>query len=179
MLKKIKIIVAIAITSSIAAIAPEVIAQQKQPCYMINYSGEYIDLSSLCYAQPSQTVNNNNSVNSQPREVIREIPYPRYDVRTYYDYRSQQNPSLKFSEPYFKSYRIYTHPIVVPYYGNYFHPGFKFGIGYSKGNFGLGFGYNFTLRYRGRGYYHRYGGRYRDRGGRYHYDRNGVRIRFR
>lgn len=126
MLKKIKTIVAIAISGAIAAIAPEVTAQQKQPCYMINSAGEYIDLSSLCYAKPAQTIDNNtsnNSVNSQPKEEIREVRLPRYEVRTYYDYGSQQSPILKFSQPYFNSYRIYTRPIVIPYYGNYYYRG--------------------------------------------------------
>ncbi|MGF1486383.1 MAG: hypothetical protein ACFBSE_04645 [Prochloraceae cyanobacterium] len=183
MLKKIKNIVAITITSAIAAIAPEVAAQQKQPCYMINSTGEYIDLSSLCYySQPDRTIDNstnNNSVTKEPQEVIREVPLPRYEVRTYYDYRLHPDPSLKFSRPYFNSYRIYTNPIVVPYYGNYYRQGPKFGIGYSNGNFGVGFGYNFRPRYGSRGYYHRYGGSYRDRAGRYFYDRNGVKIRSR
>ncbi len=184
MLRQIKTILVVGITSSTVAIAPQVMAQQKQKCYMINSSGDYIDLSSLCYARPSQTVNNNNNSfinphNPQPREVIREIQYPRYDVRNYFDYGFDRDSNVKFSQPYFNSYRYYTHPVPVPYYGSYYHPGGKFGIGYSNGNFGVGFGYNFAPQYRHRGDYHRYRTPYRDRSGRYYYNRNGMKVRFR
>lgn len=195
MLKKLPTILALGIAGFFAsiAIAPDVRADRKQECYMINSEGQYLNLSSICYATPPQTVNviNNNSATPQPREVY----YPRYDVRTYYDYGSHQNRSIETTRPYFNSYRYYSQPVFVPvphsgYYRNYYNPGANLGIGYSNGRFGLGFGYNSAPRYRGyyhrsyrnnyrRGYRNNYNGTYRDGHGRYNYNRNGMKIRYR
>lgn len=181
MLRKIRPILAVAIGSSIAAISSGAIAQQLEKCHMVNSAGEYIDLSSLCNRQTTPKIENNNSaVDSQPREIIREeVSYPKYDVRTYYDYGFDRDSEVKFTQPYFRDYRSYELPAFVPYYGNYYHPREKFGIGYSNSNFGIGFGYNFRPKYRQRSYYQPDYAPYRDRHGSYYHDRNGVRVRFR
>lgn len=191
MLKKFKTILGVGIASIAVtcAIAPEAKADRKQECFMINSAGEYVNLSSICYATPPQRVNTTNNNQVAPRST--EVSQPRYDVRTYYDYGSSQHRQVEFSQPYFNSYRYYTQPVFVPVpYSGYYYPGANFGIGYTNRNFGVGFGYNtaprrgyYNRRYRNnfrRGYNnYRYRGNYRDRSGTYYYNRNGMKIRYR
>lgn len=172
MLKKIGKYSTLAIASLIAswAIVPDAKADRKQECYLIDSAGNYINLSSICYATPPQPriINNNRATPTRSTEVA----IPRYDVRTYYDYGSTE-----FSQPVF---------VPVPVYNNYYGSGANFGLGYSRGKFGVDFGYNRGPRYN-RGYYNRRnrvnfrGYRsnypYRDNFGRFRYNRNGMKIR--
>ena len=171
MFKKIQTVLVVLMAISSAAFSSQVRADQKQKCYMIDEAGKYVDLSSICYAKPPQTINNNNNsyVNPQPTQVIREIPYSKYEVRTYYHYGADRN----FDRPYFNSYPIYRRPIYVR------RPYRRYSYGRTR-RYGVGYGYNVKPGYRyKKGYSHPYVAPYRDRSGRYYYNRNGMKVRFR
>lgn len=67
-----KKIIAIALTAGLTVISARVKAEQKAECFMINPSGEYIDLSAICYVKIPQTPANNNSANSRENPVAAE-----------------------------------------------------------------------------------------------------------
>ncbi len=83
MAKYIQVIVALATINCAIAIIPEVKAQENKDCYMIDSSGEYIDLSSLCSLQSSPRISQNNSIDSQSASTFEKNTQSSLEVQTY------------------------------------------------------------------------------------------------